>query len=224
MKSLLRIINRILLGLLAFFLLYLLMAFILALIPVNSGYQHNEEGIEAFIISNGIHAGIALPVHYDTTDWCNLFDMSNYGAGKYRYVLFGWGEKEFYINTPTWSDLRFSTAVAALFWPTESAMHVTFYHNKPRETDFVKRVFLTNEQVQLLESDVRKTFRYSANGKVIFISTHTSKSGNNHYYEAVPKYHLFFTCNNWTNQMLKHAGIKTAVWAPFDRSILFHFD
>jgi len=32
----------------------------------------------------------------------------------------------------------------------------------------------------------------------------------------------FKTCNTWTNQTLKKAEIKTAIWTPFDSGILKH--
>ncbi|NJO90589.1 MAG: DUF2459 domain-containing protein, partial [Chloroflexia bacterium] len=42
------------------------------------------------------------------------------------------------------------------------------------------------------------------------------------YFQAKGKYSLFFTCNNWANRGLKKAGVKNAVWAPFDKSVLYH--
>ena len=43
---------------------------------------------------------------------------------------------------------------------------------------------------------------------------------HDNFYEANGSYHLFRTCNVWTNQVLINAGIKTAIWTPFDSGIL----
>jgi len=35
------------------------------------------------------------------------------------------------------------------------------------------------------------------------------------FFEAAGTYSLFNTCNNWTSQALKQAGIGTHLWTPF---------
>ena len=46
-----------------------------------------------------------------------------------RYVAFGWGDRGFYLETPTWDDLKYSTVLKALFWHSPAVMHVSFYKN-----------------------------------------------------------------------------------------------
>ena len=41
------------------------------------------------------------------------------------------------------------------------------------------------------------------------------------FYDATGSYSLFHTCNSWTNNALKAAGMKASVWTPFDKGI-FH--
>ncbi|MCX8116114.1 MAG: DUF2459 domain-containing protein, partial [Burkholderiaceae bacterium] len=41
------------------------------------------------------------------------------------------------------------------------------------------------------------------------------------FYEAVPVYTLWFTCNEWVRRGLADAGVRTAAWAPFDTAIFW---
>ena len=42
------------------------------------------------------------------------------------------------------------------------------------------------------------------------------------FYEAVPSYTFWYTCNEWTRRVLASAGIRTATWSPFDTAIMLH--
>ena len=44
------------------------------------------------------------------------------------------------------------------------------------------------------------------------------------FYEGVGSYSIFKTCNIWVNKALKKAEVKTALWSPFDKGILFHIN
>ena len=45
-------------------------------------------------------------------------------------------------------------------------------------------------------------------------------SDYDNFYEANYNYHLFKTCNTWTNESLKVAGVKTSSLALFESGIL----
>lgn len=59
----------------------------------------------------------------------------------FNYIAFGWGDKGFYLDTPTWADLKFSTAFKAAFWMGQSAMHTTYYR-EVKEGEDCKRLCL----------------------------------------------------------------------------------
>ena len=62
-------------------------------------------------------------------DWSQKFPYEDTVAkdSTLRYIAIGWGDKGFYLDTPTWADLKFSTAFKAAFWLGNSAIHTTFY-------------------------------------------------------------------------------------------------
>src|SRR5690606_5112581 len=70
----------------------------------------NESTTLIYVMDNGIHTSIVLPARNKTMDWNALLDTS--GTWPHApYIGFGWGEKDFYINTPTWNDLQMNIAI-----------------------------------------------------------------------------------------------------------------
>ena len=42
-------------------------------------------------------------------------------------ISIGWGDKGFYLDTPTWAELKLSTALIAGFGLGNAALHITYY-------------------------------------------------------------------------------------------------
>src|SRR6478735_3529358 len=108
--------------------IYALAVYTFPLIKVNTNFRNSETGIKLFVISNGVHTDIVLPVKTACKDWTTLFprDKFSLSDSSYNYISFGWGDKGFYLNTPNWSDLKISTAFKAAFGLSETAMHVSY--------------------------------------------------------------------------------------------------
>jgi len=105
---------------LSLIILYLLTAWVCSNIATNSRENLPNRNNEIYVVSNGVHTDIILPLESINTQIIqNLHLHPNT-----KYVAFGWGDKGFYLNTPTWGDLTFSTAVNALFLKSQSAIHV----------------------------------------------------------------------------------------------------
>ena len=76
--------------------------------------------------------------------------------GATHYAI-GWGDRGFYLETPTWADLKASTALAAMFWPSGTVVHVTA-RREPAPSDQATRVVLTGEQYRVLCDAVAESF------------------------------------------------------------------
>ena len=48
----------------------------------------------------------------------------------------------------------------------------------------------------------------------------SEKPSDDRLFEANGSYHMFHTCNAWTNGALKTAGKKAALWAPLVRGVV----
>ena len=126
---------------LAFALCYLAVAFFCSRISVNEKNDSKSGDIVIFISTNGVHSDIIIPVHHPANDWSAFLSPSHCLVPQYNasYISFGWGDKGFYLDTPTWSDLTFSTAFKAAFGLSTSAMHVTWYEHIPTVSKSVKK-------------------------------------------------------------------------------------
>ena len=109
--------------------LYIILSLLLPLIPIKAKETADPKIVEAYIMTNGVHTDLVLPVKSKYIDWSSKLPFENTKGQKtdFDYISFGWGDKGFYLDTPTWAELKFSTAFKAAFWLSDSAMHCTYY-------------------------------------------------------------------------------------------------
>ncbi|GAB3289848.1 DUF2459 domain-containing protein [Hymenobacter tenuis] len=203
--------------------LYLVGSVGLSAIPVGRQNSPETGTIETYILSNGVHTDIVVPVRTDQMDWTQLVPYTATPAmdTSRDYIGFGWGDKGFYLNTPTWAELKPSTAVKAMFWLSTTAMHATFHH-QPQEGPDCVRVLLTRAEYAHLIAFIKNSFDYDAQGRSQHIQGH-SYGQHDAFYEAKRTYNLFYTCNSWANEGLKVAGQKAALWTPFEFGIFWQY-
>ncbi|MCX6231396.1 MAG: TIGR02117 family protein [Bacteroidetes bacterium] len=203
--------------------IYLLCAFLLSIIPVNEKMQADRD-IEIFIRTNGVHTDIVLPVKYDIIDWSKKIRYADTKGNDslMNYISFGWGDKGFYLDTPTWAELKFSTAFNAAFALGHAAMHVTYYKSIFLSAD-AKMIKISKDELYQLNSYIEKSFVKDDKGEFINIKTDMVYGANDAFYDAVGKYSLFRTCNTWTNTALKICGQRACLWTPFDKGIFYQY-
>ena len=206
--------------LIAFILLYLLLAWLLPKIKVNTNYKPAEKGIEVFVASNGIHTDFVVPTKHDLKDWRKDFNPNEFESvdTTFEYVSLGWGDKGFFLNTPTWSDLKFSTAFKAAFFMSSTAMHVTYKKRKPLETKSCKKLILTEEQYNKLIDYISSSFKKEKES--IELIHHPGYNEFDNFYEAAGTYSFIKTCNVWTGNGLQHIGIKVGYWTPLESGVM----
>ena len=165
-----------------------------------------------------------VPVKTPEIDWSQQIPFENTLSKRtdFKYLAIGWGDKGFYLDTPTWADLKFSTAFKAAFWLSESAMHCTYYEKMTVGKDCV-RLNLTRQQYLDLIKFINDKFDRAQNGKPILIKTDAVYGKNDAFYDAKGSYSFLDTCNTWSNNGLKAAGQKAALWTPSDFGIFQHY-
>lgn len=224
-KILLKYIGFSITFLIIIILLYLLCAFVLSRITISGVSNSTKKIIPCYILTNGVHTDIVVPVCNSIMNWSTFLDYRDCTStdSLNSYIGFGWGDKGFYLETPTWSDLKFSTAFRASFGLSSSAMHVTWFPNELKENESCIKFFASEEQYRILVDYIRNSFIENG-GKPVHISAKHAHYGNNDtFYDAKDTYNLFFTCNTWANSALKKAGQKSALWTPFDSGIFCHY-
>ncbi|MBO9563822.1 MAG: TIGR02117 family protein [Niastella sp.] len=221
MKKLLKYTSYSLLTLVTLVILYLCSAWTLSRLTVKAE-PNTTPDISIYLKTNGVHADLILPVKTVFKDWSEDIPYTNTRSGDttMAYIAFGWGDKGFYLETPTWNDLKASTAFNAAFGLSTSAMHATFYHQL-QEGERCIKLDISNEQYQRLVTYIGHSFQTDVTGKPIVIPTEARYGQYDAFYEAKGTYSLFHTCNTWANNALKVSGQKACVWTPFDTGIFY---
>lgn len=201
--------------------LYLTAAIYLGLIPVNLNYEQSDNGIDIYIASNGVHTDFVLPVTTSQINWQEFFGDKTFQGlwSNIPYIAFGWGDEGFYLHTPEWRDLKPAIAIRALFIPSPSAMHVTLWP-VPETGNNIRRISVSREQYQRIIEYIKYSFLTNKSGDPVLID-YPGYTSYDLFFKSGIKFHLFRTCNVWTNTGLRYAGIRSAIWAPFDKTILF---
>jgi len=222
-KKSLKIFGRIVLGIISFFILYVGSALLISKISVNEDVSHKDKAIEIFILSNGVHTDIVVPVKNEFKDWSKeiLFQQTKSKDSLVNYLAFGWGDKGFYLNTPEWSDLKASTAFNAAFGLSSSAMHTTFYKSM-KEDASCKKIKISADDYKKLITYISDSFKFDSSRRVQWISDY-SYGNSDAFYEANGSYNLFYTCNTWANNGLKIANQKASLWTVTDTGIFCHY-
>lgn len=200
--------------------LYLATALVLGLIPANAGFRSAPDGIPVYVRTNGVHAEVVLQTRGAGVDWTTDHPASDMRAlaEPLPWIAFGWGDAEFFATTPTWSDLRFSTALAALSGSGEGAMHVEYLARPGAYPG--RELLLTADQHARLVDYVRGSFQRDANGRPRRLQA-PGYFAADAFYAAGPRYSLWVTSNEWVRRGLQTAGVRVPLWAPFDAAIFF---
>lgn len=209
-----RFIKRLLkaLGLLiALPLIYLLAAVVAGLIPVNETQPTAQATQTVYLSTNGVHLDIIFAK--DDAGPELLKDLKFEPSA--QYLAFGWGDKDFYLNTPGWDDLELGVAINAMFLKSETLIHVSPYASK---RDSWTKVSISQEQLDGLTKYLLASFRKVNDHKIHL--TNYSYGYHDSFYEANGSYSCFKTCNTWANMAFKENGLKACLWTPFDFGLL----
>lgn len=189
---------------------------------ITTGKLNKNEEIHIYVQSNGIHTDVCLPVKSDCIDWTDYIPTKDYTDQSHlEYIAIGWGDKGFFLDTPTWAELKVSTALNAAFLPSPTAMHVA-YSDTPEVSENRKEVTISKSDYRKMISYIKESFKLK-NNQVDLIPNRGYGNRDN-FYEANNSYHMFRTCNIWTNEALKSAGVKTGIYALFPDGILKYLD
>ena len=203
-------VKRSLLFIVGFLLLYVAFSFLLTYIPV--GKEATAGKHKVYFFSNGVHLDFVFPLELIPQDLLSQFNYTDQA----ELLAIGWGDKGFYLDTPTWAELRASVAVKAMFLPSPTAMHVTEHRMVSSQWSYAE---LTDEQLAELWTYIRETFEYDDAGKIQEL-VGEGYTELDRFYEAEGNYSCFKTCNTWVNTGVKKIGIRTAVWTPMDAGVL----
>ncbi|BDA65878.1 hypothetical protein CAL7716_000440 [Calothrix sp. PCC 7716] len=181
--------------------------------------------VNIYVINGGVHSDLILPVKTSNSNWNDFMPLEEIGTDtnqQYQYLSIGWGEHDFFINTPTIADIRIHTVIKALFYPNNtSVMHVRGFNNLPNKKYVdIKCVRISYDNYLRLVQFIQQTFQLDNTGRVIRVANGYNAYGG--FYGAIGRYSILRNCNDWTAEALRTANVNTPLWSSLSAPIMWH--
>ena len=195
--------------------LFLLTAWIGSSIPRNAGWRQPSDGIEIMVETNGVHTALVLPAVTPERDWRAAFPVSDVAEPdrNYTHVSISWGEKEVFLNTPTWADLSPVTVLRILGIGGDGLLHVAHYVRPAPGAD-IRPLRLTREQYRRLVAQI------DGLAPAAEMTRYPGYGDHDVFYDAPGRYTSRNTCNQWTSDTLAAAGVETGWWTPLSGGVM----
>ncbi len=221
-RRILRLAKRLALLLLSIAFVYLVIVGI-GLIPVNNDFEPTSDGVPIMVVSNAVHADLVLPLVTETMDWRKHFppELFRNDTTNADCVSIGWGDRGFFLETPTWADLKASVVAKALLWPSGTCMHIEL-----TKRDFIRghgpTVTISESQYEALVKQITASFKKDDDGNFRVIPNQ-AYGPYDAFFEAKGNYHALNTCNSWVGDCLSHAGVKVGWMTPLPKTVTMYF-
>lgn len=217
-RVILRVLTGALGGIAALLACYGLAALIGGAVPTNAAWRPPATGVPIYVETNGVHTGIIVPKVAAGVDWRPLLrpeHLADPRYGAFDHAAFGWGERTFYLETPTWADARVATVLRAALGSNRTLVHVD-HLPRPSPAADVRTLVLRPREYRRLSAYLRASFA-DRPGHV------RGYAGYDVFYDARGRYDAFHTCNAWTGDALRYAGVRIGRWTPFSWSVMAWF-
>jgi uncharacterized protein (TIGR02117 family) len=213
-------LRRIALAIAAVPAVYLLVALIGSLVPVNRAWREPDDGITVYVANNGAHADLILPADVQGLDWAPLLPKRDFAKRdpQAHWVAFGAGERRVYLDTPRWRDITLPTIWSALSGGGR-VMHVEWV----RDPAYAARTIrLRPEEYRRLWQSIRAEFALDADGRPIRID-HPGYGPDDAFYQGRGNANAISTCNVWAADRLRLAGVRTGLWTPLSEGLVWRY-
>ncbi len=174
------------------------------------------QGTRILVLAGPIHTDVALPLDAQTRDrfafLLPALPLDHPGAD---WLVLGWGGRAFYLETPTWADLRPGPVLRALTLDA-SVLHADVAGPIPLDHPAVLPLDLSGPGRARLESAILASFARQDGAPI----PNETYNGRDRFFEATGRFNLLLGCNTWTASVLRAAGLRTGWWTPLPRTLL----
>ncbi|GGC09154.1 urease-associated protein [Novosphingobium endophyticum] len=201
---------------------YLAAALAGSLLPANGDWEEPDHGVRIFVYTGAVHTGVLVPAMNGIQDWRHLVKAEHFVDPRYAassHLLFGWGERDFYLDTPTWAETDPLTVLKALFYGRRTLLHVDYIHS-PKPGPNLRPLVISEEQYRQLSRQIESQFQLDRNGRPQPIEGYGPADV---FYESTGHYNFVRTCNEWTGEQLRKIGVEIGQWTPFSQSVMIWF-
>jgi uncharacterized protein (TIGR02117 family) len=181
----------------------------------------SHQPIQIYVAGEAAHVNLVVPVKTAAYDWGDFLDLPKLGRQPetYRYLKMGWGDRDFYMNTPSWGEVQLTNALRALFAPNNAAaLYVQGYAEVPQGMGVeVKCLRLSQADYLKLVAFLQASFQQTAGQPRWLQAGYTPTSS---FYAATGHYSILRTCNSWAAEGLQSANVNTPLWSGLASAVM----
>ncbi|MEM1086750.1 MAG: DUF2459 domain-containing protein [Pseudomonadota bacterium] len=174
--------------------------------------QASASGPAIHVCAGAVHTDFAVPIELARSErFGELADVIPETLPSDAYALMGWGDYRFFTEVPYASDLRPGVALGALLGRHQTALRIMFVREAGLP-ELCLELPLDAAGQGAIAQHILETV-----GEPEILS---DSSDRMLYLKSNRRYGVFQTCNDWTSDALRQAGLPTARWiAPFAFSV-----
>ncbi|MBY5398200.1 TIGR02117 family protein [Rhizobium leguminosarum] len=170
------------------------------------------------LLSGSIHTDIAIPLDAETRAAFSFLDNTGFPLGhpNAEWLIIGWGGRAFYLETPTWAELKPLPVLRALTID-RSVLHVDLAGPITEPQPTVAAFDVSDDQLTRLRDFISDSF-VRDEGAVVPIAD-AGYGEVDRFFEARGYFNALFGCNTWTAAALRSAGLRTGIWNPLPQAL-----
>lgn len=180
--------------------------------------EQSEARHRILVLMNPIHTDIAIPLEPEVIEAFAFLRGQGQpiDAPGARYLVIGWGGRDFYTKTPTWSDLKLVPLLRGLTLD-RAVMHVDVAGDIPEPHPEVVGFDVGNDRFAAMLSRIQASFTRNASGPVPIPGV--SYGQYDAFYEGEGNFSAILGCNTWSASVLRAGGLRTGWWNPLPLSL-----
>ncbi len=185
-----------------------------ALLPENRAWREASRGVTIHLASSLVHTELILPVAAAGHHWGEILPLGSFADGRpaRERIALSWGERDFFLATPTWADVDPRLALRALVAGRATLVRLERIDGRPPGRPLTLTPAEYRRLVVHLEAQLAPGPPLPGYGR------------NDLFLPARGRYSLRQTCNQWTRDALAAAGVRVGRWTPLPQGLLWRFE
>ncbi|EJM98711.1 TIGR02117 family protein [Phyllobacterium sp. YR531] len=176
---------------------------------------------QVLLLSNPIHTDLAFPADPDVLQRLSFLANDNFQLTdpRIKWIIVGWGGRSFYLETPTWAQLKFMPLMRGIT-VDNSVMHVEPAGDFDTAQPHIERLSVSADAFDAMLQNVVSSFQVDASGNALMIAG-AQYGLNDRFFEANGRFSAIVGCNTWTSAILRSGDLRTGFWNPMPQSLVW---
>ncbi len=198
---------------------YVAMASLFSYFPKASACEGKEQEIYLYHDERFLsHSEIIIPIAPFQKAFIRAFPTLLHHNPR-GYLAFSYGDRDFMMDAGGFDDINLTLALRGLFINTPALIKVGHYGGIYK--DKCQKIKLSKACLAALKDSILRSFAQTSGQNIRYHDRYGY--GDIYYYKAKEPYNLFHTCNTWTGDRLREAGLSMPYWTPLAQNITSQF-